>query len=78
MSWNVTARAAESLLQRKSQAMRTAMIVLKPNKGVKPQMRPMATPPAMAWGVSRICVRRCLARLSWKAMAWLMRLMCGK
>src|SRR6266568_2141955 len=53
-SCNVTAMAAATMLQRVSQAKKMDSNVLSPTSGVNPKKIPMATPPAMAFGVSRI------------------------
>src|SRR3989442_5783160 len=53
-SCNVTAIAAATMLQRVNQANKMERRVFRPTNGVKPKKIPMATPPAMALGVSRI------------------------
>src|SRR2546422_8392933 len=53
-SCSVTAMAAARMLQRVSQAKKIESSVFRPTNGVKPKKIPMATPPAMAFGVSRI------------------------
>src|SRR6185312_3641086 len=54
MSWSVPARTAAMILLRVSHAKKIAPMVFKPKSGVNPKKKPMATPPAMASGVSRM------------------------
>src|SRR5881397_209098 len=53
-SCSVTAMAAARMLQRVSHATKMERSVFSPTSGVNPKKIPMATPPAMAFGVSRI------------------------
>ena len=53
-SCNAEASTAARMLLRVSQAQKMANNVLSPNKGIKPKKIPIATPPAIACGVSRI------------------------
>src|SRR5580765_2280145 len=53
-SCSVTAMAAATMLQRVSHAKKMDRSVLSPTSGVNPKKIPIATPPAMAFGVSRI------------------------
>src|SRR5256885_4805123 len=54
MSCSVTAMAAAMMLLRVSHAKKIESRVFRPTNGVKPKKIPIATPPAMAFGVSRI------------------------
>src|SRR5258706_12497297 len=54
MLWSVQAMTAAIMLLRVRQAKKIADSVFRPIKGVKPKKMPIATPPAMAPGVSRI------------------------
>src|SRR6266496_4890456 len=53
-SCSVTAMAAAIMLLRVSHAKKMVRSVFSPTSGVNPKKIPMATPPAMAFGVSRI------------------------
>src|SRR5207245_2975622 len=53
-SCSVTAMAAATMLLRVSHAKKMERSVFSPTRGVNPKKIPMATPPAMAFGVSRI------------------------
>src|SRR5438105_13445419 len=53
-SCSVTAMAAAMMLLRVSHAKKIESRVFRPTNGVNPKKIPMATPPAMAFGVSRI------------------------
>src|SRR6266702_7548340 len=53
-SCSVTAMAAATMLQRVSHAKKMERSAFSPTSGVNPKKIPMATPPAMAFGVSRI------------------------